>query len=255
MSTVQSPIRPAALVRGFLGGGVTGATLSAFVTAIVLENGPLVLFGLGLPVGYGVLLFLAGLPRRAREKAVVPRVALARIESLRAGSSETGDVPLGVALTIAPGDAPPFRVEITHRVNLVDLPRYQAGDVLVVRYPPDRPWRAEVVPHPTAEWERRASGAIVQSAPESAVVRQPSEGGAFSFAVFVGLLLGVAAVVALFRVELFTSEPVSEPSSSSTTTTVTTQQSVPDAEELPGRRICVVVSGPEGSASVVVPPR
>lgn len=40
--------------------------------------------GLGAPVVYVLLLFLAGVPRRAREAAVAPRTALAMIESLEA---------------------------------------------------------------------------------------------------------------------------------------------------------------------------
>ncbi|MGK3204779.1 hypothetical protein [Amycolatopsis sp. MEPSY49] len=232
MSAVPDPVRPAALVRGLLGGVVTGATLSAFVTGIVLEKVPLILFGLGLPLGYGVLLFIAGMPRRAREAAIVPRVALARIESLRAGGTETGDVPVDLVLTIAPGDAPSFRTGITHHVNLVDLPRYRPGDILVVEYPPDRPWRAEVVPHPTAEWERRAAGAVVEPAPESTLVQEPPEGWGFASAAFLGLVVGAAVVLGLFRVELFGPEPEPPPSSSSSTVTVGPRESAPDAEEL-----------------------
>lgn len=234
MSTAPDPVRPLALVRGLLGGGVTGATLSAFVTGIVLEKVPLILFGLGLAIGYGVLLFVAGMPRRAREAIVVPRVALARIESLRAGGTETGDVPVDLVLTIAPGDVPSFRTGITHHVNLVDLPRYRPGDVLVVEYPPDRPWRGKVVTSPPAEWERRAAEAVVQSAPESTLVQQPPEGWGFAFAAFAGLLLGAAVVLGLFRVELFTPEPSEPPPSSSSSSTVTLGplESAPDAEEL-----------------------
>ncbi|WP_103355819.1 hypothetical protein [Amycolatopsis sp. CA-128772] len=239
MSAVPAPPGPAALARGFATGGVTGATLSAFVAGIILERVPLILIAWGLPLGYGLLLFLAGLPRRAREESVVPRLALARIEGRHAGGTETGDVPLTLMLTIAPGDAPSFRTEITEHVNLVDLPRYRTGDVLVVAYPPDRPWRARVVPEPAAEWRRRAAGAVVEPAPESTLVHEPPEGWAFAVAVLIGLVLGAAVVLGRFHGELFAPEPaVEEPSSSTSTTssagsaTVTVTGSLLDAGAL-----------------------
>ncbi|SEC81914.1 hypothetical protein SAMN04489727_5211 [Amycolatopsis tolypomycina] len=234
---MSSPARPAALLAGFLGGGVAGATLSAFIAGIVLEKAPLILFGVGLPIGYGFLVFVAGIPRRTREAAVVPRLALARIESLRAGGTETGDVPVDFELTIAPGGEPPFRSRMTSDVNLVDLPRYRPGDVLVVAYPPDRPWRATIVPNPTPEWQHRAAEAVIRPAPESPVVQQPPEGWGFALAGCTGLLLGAAIVLGLFRVELFTPQPppAEQPpasSSSSTTITVGPRQEFPDAAEL-----------------------
>ncbi|MFJ5723130.1 hypothetical protein [Streptomyces sp. NPDC093149] len=222
---------PVALVRGFLTGGVTGVTSAALVVGIVIENVPLFVTGLGLPVVYGVLLFLAGVPRRAREAAVVPCTALAMIENLRAGSSETGDVPIHFVLTVAPDDAPAFRAEITQSINLVDLPDYRPRGVLVVQYPPDRPWRVRIVSRPTPEWESRAADARIDSAPESAAVQQPPEGCAFGTVLLIGLLLGAATVVLLFRAELFGPDgsgqpPASaEPSvSASSSTTVTSTE-------------------------------
>jgi hypothetical protein len=194
---------PAAVVGGFLTGGVIGVTLSAFVTGLVIEDVPLFVSGLGLPLGYGLLLHVLGLPRRAREAAVVPHVALAKVESLRAGGTETGDVPVDFVLTVVPGYTRPHRVEITHSVNLIALSEHRVGDVLVVEYPPDEPWRARIVPRPTPEWARRAAGAVPESAPESSLVRRPPEGGASGFATLVGLLLGAAAVLVLFRGPLF----------------------------------------------------
>lgn len=300
MSTVS---RPAALAGGFLGGGVAGATLSAFIAGIVLEKVPLILFSVGLPIGYGLLVFVAGVPRRAREAAIVPHTALARVESLRAGGTETGDVPVDFVLTIAPGYAPSFRTRMTEHVNLVDLPRFRVGDVLVVAYPPDRPWRAGIVSNPTPEWQQRAADAVIRPAPESAMVEEPPDGWGFALAGFLGLLLGAATVLGLFRVELFAPAPAEEPSSTSSTSSTTIvagpQQPFPDAEELsraiealaPSARIPperipdvvrqatildvgwprswqvtvivaadattvrLVVTGPGGSASVVLPPR
>ncbi|MEV7094896.1 hypothetical protein AB0M80_18865 [Amycolatopsis sp. NPDC051045] len=286
---------PASLARGFLTGGVAGAALSALVAGIIIEKVPLFLTGLGLPLAYIALVFVAGMPRRAREAAVVPRLALARVESLRAGGTETGDVPVEFLLTVAPDGAPAFRVQVTHHVNLIDLARHRPGDLLVVEYPPDRPWRARVVPHPAPEWQRRMTGAVVEPAPGSALVQPPPEGRAFSIAAFLGLLLGAAAVVALFRVELFTPAPVEETqTSSSTTVTSTTSSSesmviessagraegpadlVPDLVGQATKTldvgwprawqltvvqaggavtVRVTVTGPAGSASLVVPPR
>ncbi|UOZ03833.1 DUF3592 domain-containing protein [Amycolatopsis sp. WQ 127309] len=230
-------------VRGFLTGAVIGVTVSAFVTGIIIENVPLILAGVGLPFAYGLLRFVAGMPRRAREAAVVPRVALAKIESLRAGGTETGDVPVRFDLTIAPHGEPSFRAEACLDVNLVDLPGYRPGDVLVVAYPPDRPWKARIV-EPDAEWARRAAGATLASAPESTVARKPSTGAGPGFLVLLGLLVGAAVVVLQFRAELFApaaeaseassaAEPTSVTSSSgSATVTVGPGQSLADAGEL-----------------------
>ncbi|MEU4520000.1 hypothetical protein AB0F52_15045 [Amycolatopsis sp. NPDC024027] len=228
MSAAPTHLGPVALARGFLTGGVIGAALCAGVTGVVIESVPVFLAGLGLPLGYGVLFYVAGIPRRAREAAVVPRVALARIESLRAGGTETGDVPLTLVLTVAPEAAQSFRVETTHHVNLVDLPRYRVSDVLVVEYPPEQPWRAEVVPRPAAEWARRAAETVVEPAPESTLVQRPPEGCGLTAVVFIGLLLGAATVLGLFRAELFSPEPVAEQpasSSESSSTTVTSASS------------------------------
>ncbi len=229
------------LVRGFLTGAVIGVTPSAFVTGIIIENVPLILTGVGLPFAYGLLRFVAGMPRRAREAAVVPRVALAKIESLRAGGTETGDVPVRFDLTVAPHGEPSFRTEARLDVNLVDLPGYRPGDVLVVAYPPDRPWKARIV-EPDAEWARRAAGATLASAPESTVAREPSAGAGPGFLVLLGILVGAAVVLLQFRAELFApkasdasepTEPASVTSSSgSATVTVGPGQSLADAGEL-----------------------
>jgi hypothetical protein len=257
MSTVPAaPVhrRLVALARGFLTGGVIGATLSAFVVGIILERVPLILAALGLPLAYGVLVFVAGMPRRAREAAVVPRVALAKVESLRAGGTETGDVPVDLVLTVAPDDAPSYRAEVTHQVNLVDLPGFRRvldhDDVT----PPDRPWQVRIVPRPAPAWERRRAGAIVESAPESALVRSQPEGCAVGAVTLTGLLLAAAAVLVLFRADLFgpeSPEPPIEPpatsvtsvtsSAGSATVTVGPGQTLLDAGEL--RRVVDSLAG------------
>lgn len=206
---------PVALARGFLTGGVSGASLAAFVVGGILESVPLFVTGLALPAVYGLLFFLAGRPRRAREAAVAPRTALAMIESLHATGGESSDVPVRFDLTVAPDDAPAYRVEITQHINLVDLPDYRPRGILVVQYPPDRPWKVQIVKRPTPEWENRAAGARIDSAPGPATVSDPPEGCAFGFVALLGLLLGAAAVILLFRADLFDQGATARPPSSS----------------------------------------
>ncbi|WP_426362573.1 hypothetical protein [Streptomyces sp. E-08] len=195
--------RTVALGRGFLTGGVIGMSPAALVVGTVVESVPLFVAGLVVPVVYGLLHVLAGAPRRAREAAVAPRTARALIEALKAVEGETSDVPVRFDLTVAPDDEPPFRVAVTQDVNVVDLPDHRPGGVVVVEYPPDRPWRVRIVKRPTPEWEERAAGARPDSAPGAAVVAEPPEGTAVGFVTLLGLVLGATAVVLLFRAELF----------------------------------------------------
>ncbi|MFD0342150.1 hypothetical protein ACFVH0_26330 [Streptomyces sp. NPDC127117] len=205
---------PAGLARGVLTGGVVGTSLAALVVGGIIEYVPLFVAGLILPMVYGLLFFLAGVPRRAREAAVVPRTALAMIESLEAVGGESSDIPVRFDLTVAPDDGPAYRVEITQDINLVDLPDYRPRGVLVVQYPPDRPWRVRIVKRPTPEWEDRMAGARLDSAPRTARVVEPPEGCTFGFVLLLGLLLGVVVVVLLFRAELFGQDDTVRPSSS-----------------------------------------
>ncbi|RSM59177.1 hypothetical protein DMH03_25245 [Amycolatopsis sp. WAC 01376] len=197
---------PLALVRGFLTGIVSGTTLCAFVVGIMIEYVPLIVTGVGLPVVYGILLYLAGAPRRAREAATVPVIALAKIESLRAGGTETGDIPVDFVLTVAPEGEASYRLKVSHGINLVDLPNYRPGDVLVVQYPRERPWKALIVERLSPEWERRVAAAAIESAPESTLVQEPPDGCAHGALAVLGFLLGAALVLFLFRAELFTPE-------------------------------------------------
>ncbi|MGW4397699.1 hypothetical protein ACWEHA_20630 [Amycolatopsis nivea] len=204
---------------GFLTGTVIGATLCSFVAGIIVESVPLFVAAFGIPLGYGVLVWLGGLPRRAREAAVPPTVALARIESLRAGGTETGDLPVEFVLTVAPDGEPAHRVAATHTVNLVDLPSYRKGGVLVVAYPPERPWKVRLVANPTPEWQRRAAEAVIAPAPESTLVTPPPEGCAAGALTLIGILLGAGAVLGLFRAELFAPDAPPPPPASTTETT------------------------------------
>ncbi|MGW4200154.1 hypothetical protein [Streptomyces sp. NPDC004726] len=205
---------PVALARGFLTGGVIGTSLAALIVGGVVESVPLFVTGLGLPAVYGLLLFLAGAPRRAREAAVVPRTALAMIESLHAIGGESSDVPVRFDLTVAPDGGTAYRVEITQDINLVDLPDYRPRGIVVVQYPPDRPWRVRIVKRPTPEWEDRAAGARIDSVPGPAMASEPPEGCAFGFVGLLGLLLGAAGVVLLFRADLSGQDATARPPSS-----------------------------------------
>lgn len=221
--THRTPLAPA---RGLLTGGVLGASLAALVVGSVVQSVPLFVTGFVLPAVYGLVLFLAGIPRRFREAAVAPRTALAVIDRLEAvGGGESSDVPVKFTLTVLPDDGSAFRVEITEGVNLVDLPDYRPRGVVVVRYPADRPWRVRVVKRPTPQWEERAAAARFDAVPGAARVSEPPKGCAFGLAVLLGLLLGAAAVVLLFRADLFDRDdtakpaPAARPSVSATSST------------------------------------
>ncbi|MEW1721543.1 hypothetical protein [Streptomyces sp. NPDC093109] len=241
---------PAGLALGFLTGGVVGASLTAFIGGCVVERAPLIVTGLVLPAVYGLLFFLGTLPRRLREAAVVPRTALAVIEGLEAVGGESSDVPVRFELSVMPDDAPAFRVAIRQDINLVELAEYRPRGVVVVEYPPDRPWKTRIVRRPTPEWEERAAGAALDSVPGPAMTSETPEGCAGGLLTMLGLLLGVAAVLLLFRAELFDSskggsggsgapEPsvsASTSSSSSTSTSTTTVTSATGTVTLgPGR--------------------
>ncbi|KPI20393.1 hypothetical protein OK074_1222 [Actinobacteria bacterium OK074] len=205
---------PVVLARGFLTGGVVGASPAALAVGGSTENTPLFVMGWVLPVVYGLLFFLAGVPRRAREAAVVPRTALAMIETLHAVGGESSDVPVRFDLTVAPDDAPAYRVAITQDINLVELPDYRPRRVLVVQYPPDRPWRVRIVKRPAPEWAERAAGARLDSAPGPATLREPSAGCAFGSVVLLGLLLGAAGVILPFHADLFDGDATARQSAS-----------------------------------------
>lgn len=199
-----------------LTGGVIGASLAAFVVGCVIESVPLCVTGVGLPAVYGLLFFLAGVPRRAREAAIPPRTALAQIASLEAvGGEATSDVAVRFDVTVAPDDeVPAYRVQFTQHINLADLPDYRPGGVVVVQYPPDRLWRVRILKRPTPEWEERAAGARLDSAPGPAVVSEPSAGCAVGLVTLLALLLAAAAVILQFRADLVDKETSVQPPSS-----------------------------------------
>lgn len=226
---------PAGLALGFLTGGVVGASLTAFIGGCVTGRAPLIVTGLVLPTVYGLAYFLGTLPRRARRAAVAPRTALARIEALEATPGDTSDLTVRFELSVVPDGAPAFRVEMRQDVNKAELPGYRARGVVVAEYPPDRPWKTRIVERPTPWWEERAAGAEVDSVPGPVLGKETPSGAAGGLLTLVGLLLGVAAVLLLFRADLFDSdeggsdgrEPsVPAPSVSSSWSTSTTVTSV-----------------------------
>ncbi len=213
MTTTTSGSRPAALARAFLTGGVAGVSLAALVVGVIVGSLPLCALGAGLGAAYALALHLAGLPRRRREAAVVPVTALAVVEDLRAlGGEVTSEVRVEFDLTVAPDDAPAHRVEFTRSVNLVDLPGYRPRDILVVRYPPDRPWRVEIVKRPAPAWADRAAAARIDSAPAATRVGEPTAGCLAGLALLLGVLLGAACVVLPSRADLFGEDPAARPS-------------------------------------------
>ncbi|MEV0887689.1 hypothetical protein AB0J03_28205 [Streptomyces microflavus] len=207
------PVRKRSAVRGFLAAlrltvvsAVTGGALAALVVAVIIKDVPVFLTGGGVLVVLILIGVVAGRRSPADEEPPAGRIALARIEDLRATSGESADVPVTFRLTVAPDDRPAYRVKIEQHINLVDIPAYRPRGIAVVEYHPDEPWKVLIVTRPTAEWSRRAEEAEIDSAPESTLVVSPdmSEGSWCMLTLF-AFLAGVALVVLLFRAELFTS--------------------------------------------------
>ncbi|MFE6750656.1 hypothetical protein ACFVGM_32725 [Kitasatospora purpeofusca] len=226
-ATVAPPTgaAPLDLARGFLTGGVIGAALAAFVVGCTLGRIPLIVAGPALLAVYALLFRLAGAPRRAREGALAPLTALALIDGreVRTVKDET-DVPVCFDLTVAPDLAPAFRIRITQGVHVSELSDHRPGTVVVVRYPPDRPWLLRIVKRPTPKWEDRAAGAVLEPAPGPTLVADRQDGCAWSLTTLLGVLLGAAAVVLLMRAELFgkdTEAAAARPVASSSTSTST----------------------------------
>lgn len=201
---------PAALARGFVLNAVVGAGLALMVVGPVIDRMVLLGVGAGMLAADALLVtVLRAMRRRSAPPGAspgqrqAPRLALGRIESRRALSSESGDIPVEFVLTVAPDDAPAHRVKFTQDINLVDLGDYKSAGIVVVEYRPDQLWRAEIVTEPDAEWARRAREESVDSAPESALAKAPTEGCGACLVALVGLLLGAAVVVFAYRDELF----------------------------------------------------
>ncbi|WP_329308808.1 hypothetical protein [Streptomyces microflavus] len=228
------PVRRRSAVRVLLAAlrltvvsAVTGGALAALVVAVIIKDVPVFLTGGGVLVVLILIGVVAGRRSPAGEEPPAGRVALARIEDLRATSGESADVPVKFRLTVAPDDRPAYRVKIEQHINLVDIPAYRPRGIAVVEYHPDEPWKVLIVTRPTAEWSRRAEEAEIDSAPESTLVVSPdmSEGSWCMLTLF-AFLAGAALLVLLFRGELFTSgdgdgAAAKPPSSSSSSTSRT----------------------------------
>ncbi|MFF0053999.1 hypothetical protein ACFYRI_06325 [Streptomyces microflavus] len=236
------PVRRRSAVRVLLAAlrltvvsAVTGGALAALVVAVIIKDVPVFLTGGGVLVVLIAIGVVAGRRSPAGEEPPAGRIALARIEDLRATSGESADVPVKFRLTVAPDDRPAYRVKIEQHINLVDIPAYRPRGIAVVEYHPDEPWKVLIVTRPTAEWSHRAEEAEIDSAPESTLVVSPdmSEGSWCMLTLF-AFLAGAALVVLLFRAELFTSgdgdgaaaKPPSSSSSSSTSRTFSTSTTV-----------------------------
>ncbi|MEU6222596.1 hypothetical protein [Streptomyces sp. NPDC047042] len=194
---------PVDVVRGFLTSGVSGASLTAFAVGCIIEDVQPIIGSLVLPVVYALLHYLSRAPERARRAALVPVPALAMVESLKASGSElSSNIPIDFDLTVAPDDAPVFRARMNDWVKLVNVPDYQPRDIVVVEYPPHRPWEVRLVKQPTPEWQRRAADAAIDSAPESTLVKEPPISDGHAGAGLVGFFVGVAVVLLLFRADL-----------------------------------------------------
>ncbi|WP_239930444.1 hypothetical protein [Streptomyces sp. COG20] len=215
---------------------MTGAALAAVAVGIILEDVPVFVAGGGVLALLILFAVLGGKRRPAGGEPPAGRLALARIEDLRATGGESADVPVKFRLTVAPEpeDArPAYRVKITQHINLVDLPAYRPRGIAVVEYRPDKPWDVRIVTRPTPEWARRAEEAEIDSAPDSTLVSNPDvDEGSWCLLVLLAFLAGAVLVVLLFRGPLFTAAndedtpPDSPSKSSSTSRTFTTSTTV-----------------------------
>ncbi|WP_328914515.1 MULTISPECIES: hypothetical protein [unclassified Streptomyces] len=216
---------PVALLRGFVVSGMVGAALAGVVVGSVIKELRPALIGAGLAVLVVVFVVVLNSWRRARLPEPQRLTALAVIESRRAGGSETGDIPVQFELTVAPEGGPAFRSEARMDINLVDIPDYPPGRMLVVTYRVDRPWKVKIVDRPSPEWARRVAEESVDSAPESAKVESPPMGGGLCLLTVLGLLVGGALVVLLYRGDLFKDDVPAKSSASPTVSSSTSSTS------------------------------
>jgi hypothetical protein len=197
---------PAAMIRSLVVGAVAGAITAGVVVGIVVKNAALGGGAGGAFVLLVVVLTLSSRWDRRHSPKPPPAekvLALAMIESRRATDGEMADVPIRFDLTVAPDGQPAYRVEFTQPINLVDIPAYQERQVVVVEYPADKPWSVRIVTRPDPEWERRAAVASIDSAPLSTLAEDTSRTGSYCLLGFLGILLGAAVVIVLFRGDLF----------------------------------------------------
>lgn len=194
---------PVALICLFLSLGILGAGLVSFVVSVVNEHLQLLFTALGLAAFAVVSLVVIGC-RRPKGAVEPQRTALALIESRRALSSESGDIPVQFELTVAPDEGRAYRVGVRQYINLVDVGDYRTRGIVVVTYSPERPWKVQIVTEPTPEWAWRAAEERIDSAPESTKAVEPASSSGGGIVGFIGFFLGAAAaVVLLMRADMF----------------------------------------------------
>jgi hypothetical protein len=201
--------RPMAFVRAFLFGGLWGVALTGIVVGPVIGNLWVLFTGIGLfLVAFVTFGIVEGRKQEQKgdESEPGPGLAPARIESRRAIGGESGDIPVEFVLTVARDDLPAYRVKTHQTINLVDIPGYPSGGLVVVEYHQRRPWEVRIVTEPAPEWARRLAEGAVDSAPESTLVSGPRSSPASCLLGIAGLLAGAALVVVLFRGDLFDSD-------------------------------------------------
>ncbi|MGW2278248.1 hypothetical protein [Streptomyces sp. NPDC001770] len=213
-------------------GALVGGALTALTVGVMLKDVALFCFGLGGLVAGVLLVAVPARVRRSRTPVPAPRVALARIEHRRATHGEFADVPVRFDLTVAPDDAPAYRVHVHEQINLADLSDYPEGRVVVVTYAAAQPWGVELDRRPTEEWARRAADARIDTAPEHTRVKSDGAGWSGCVVLPLGVLAGAALALLPYWGELGErfDDPPSAPSATSTvvpgasgtTTTVTT---------------------------------
>ncbi|UGQ12267.1 hypothetical protein LO772_01240 [Yinghuangia sp. ASG 101] len=182
-------------VRLVFGVGSVGALLAGLALALAEPAWEPAVAGLVPFAVVWALLVIRSRRRDAASPPPAPRLALARIESRRATGSEGVDIPVRMDLTVAPDDAPAFRVDVTHTVNLVDLPDYRVGATIVVRYRPDTLWPVDIVDEPTTPWNDRAATEPLDTAPEHTRAKPPTIPGPEVLAAT--LLLATGATIML----------------------------------------------------------
>lgn len=96
--------------------------------------------------------------------------ALARIEKIRRTGTTVNDAPLcELTLVVAPADRDAYLTTTRVLLDIVELPRFQPGRiVLVSRLKPDRP-NVYLVREPDTEWQRRIDGEADRIPPSSQV--------------------------------------------------------------------------------------
>ncbi|WP_327176706.1 hypothetical protein OG599_16340 [Streptomyces sp. NBC_01335] len=229
-------------------GALVGGALTGLTVGVVLKDVALFCLGLGGLVAAALLVVVPARLRRRRQAVPVPRVALARIEYRRATHGEFADVPVRFDLTVAPDDAPAYRVYVHEQVNLVDLADYPEGRIVVVTYAESQPGGVELDRRPTEEWARRAADARIDTAPEHTRVKSEGAGWSGCAALLLGVLGGAALALLPYWGEL--GERFDDTSSSSSGPAVTSTVA-PGASG--GTTTVTTVTGSASSASALRP--